>query len=131
MLDSESHRIGSHKSCRHFHILTGCNADVQVYYTTPSKKSEGVKGYWCHPCYNEHRGEVIELEGMRVRKVTCGQDLCSHQSNCSICNGSWLTDSVLASIAVGEHPGVLEKGIQLAATVRARCWRALMSAGIF
>ena len=42
---------------------------MQVYYTTPSKKSEGVKGYWCHPCYNEHRGEVIELEGMRVRKV--------------------------------------------------------------
>ena len=43
--------------------------EPQVYYTTPSKKSEGVKGYWCHPCYNEHRGEVIELEGMRVRKV--------------------------------------------------------------
>ena len=43
---------------------------LQVYYTTPSKKSEGVKGYWCHPCYNEHRGEVIELEGLRVRKVT-------------------------------------------------------------
>ena len=42
-----------------------------MYYTTPSKKSEGVKGYWCHPCYNEHRGEVIELEGMRVRKVRC------------------------------------------------------------
>ena len=41
-----------------------------MYYTTPSKKSEGVKGYWCHPCYNEHRGEVIELEGLRVRKVT-------------------------------------------------------------
>ncbi len=45
--------------------------EPQVYYTTPSKKSEGVKGYWCHPCYNEHRGEVIELEGMRVRKVRC------------------------------------------------------------
>lgn len=51
-------------------MLTGCSAGVQVYYTTPSKKSEGVKGYWCHPCYNEHRGEVIELEGMRVRKVS-------------------------------------------------------------
>ena len=42
---------------------------AQVYYTTPAKKSEGVKGFWCHSCYNEHRGEVIELEGMRVRKV--------------------------------------------------------------
>ena len=41
-----------------------------MYYTTPAKKSEGVKGYWCHSCYSEHRGEVIELEGMRVRKVT-------------------------------------------------------------
>ena len=56
-------------------MLTACNADVQVYYTTPSKKSEGVKGYWCHGCYSEHRGEVIELEGMRVRKVTLQSSL--------------------------------------------------------
>ena len=40
-----------------------------MYYTTPAKKSEGVKGFWCHSCFSEHRGEVIELEGMRVRKV--------------------------------------------------------------
>lgn len=43
---------------------------VQVYYTTPAKKSEGVKGFWCHSCYSEHRGEIIQMEGMRVRKVT-------------------------------------------------------------
>lgn len=52
-----------------------------MYYTTPSKKSEGVKGYWCHPCYNEHRGEVIELEGLRVRKVSaclCTAVSCSY-----------------------------------------------------
>ena len=52
-----------------------------MYYTTPSKKSEGVKGYWCHPCYNEHRGEVIELEGLRVRKVSaclCTTVSCSY-----------------------------------------------------
>jgi hypothetical protein len=42
----------------------------QVYYTTPAKKSEGVKGFWCHSCYSEHRGEIIQMEGMRVRKVT-------------------------------------------------------------
>ena len=48
---------------------SGCARLAQVYYTTPAKKSEGVKGYWCHSCYSEHRGEVIELEGMRVRKV--------------------------------------------------------------
>ena len=54
----------------------------QVYYTTPAKKSEGVKGYWCHSCYSEHRGEVIELEGMRVRKVL----LCTSQaSSLSLC----------------------------------------------
>lgn len=41
----------------------------QVYYTTPAKKSEGVKGFWCHSCYSEHRGEIIQMEGMRVRKV--------------------------------------------------------------
>ncbi len=42
---------------------------AQVYYTTPAKKSEGVKGFWCHSCYSEHRGEIIQMEGMRVRKV--------------------------------------------------------------
>ena len=68
--DPECQGAGSQKGCRLSLMVTSCNTDVQVYYTTPSKKSEGVKGYWCHPCYNEHRGEVIELEGMRVRKVS-------------------------------------------------------------
>lgn len=41
----------------------------QVYYTTPVNKTE-VKGFWCHPCYQDHRGERIELDGtnLNVRK---------------------------------------------------------------
>ncbi|KAL0048475.1 hypothetical protein WJX82_004140 [Trebouxia sp. C0006] len=41
----------------------------QVYYTTPVNKTE-VKGFWCHPCYQDHRGERIELDGtnLQVRK---------------------------------------------------------------
>ncbi|KAK9806697.1 hypothetical protein WJX73_009793 [Symbiochloris irregularis] len=38
-----------------------------AYYTTPTAKSE-VKGYWCHGCYSD-RGDYIEMEGSRVRKV--------------------------------------------------------------
>ncbi|BDA47644.1 probable histone acetyltransferase HAC1 [Coccomyxa sp. Obi] len=52
-------------------FCTSCSQRIkrnQVYYTTPAKKSEGVKGFWCHSCYSEHRGEIIQMEGMRVRK---------------------------------------------------------------
>ncbi len=38
---------------------------MQVYYTTPVNKTE-VKGFWCHPCYQDHRGERIELDGTNV-----------------------------------------------------------------
>ena len=38
---------------------------LQVYYTTPANKTE-VKGFWCHPCYQDHRGERIELDGTNV-----------------------------------------------------------------
>lgn len=38
---------------------------LQVYYTTPVNKTE-VKGFWCHPCYQDHRGERIELDGTNV-----------------------------------------------------------------
>jgi hypothetical protein len=67
---------------------------MQVYYTTPAKKSEGVKGFWCHSCYSEHRGEVIELEGMRVRKV-CGGVPC-----CCRCPCCWYTYFVLEGVRV-------------------------------
>jgi len=41
---------------------------LQVYYTTPVNKTE-VKGFWCHPCYQDHRGERIELDGTNVSLV--------------------------------------------------------------
>ena len=86
-------------------MLTCSDDGVQVYYTTPSKKSEGVKGYWCHPCYNEHRGEVIELEGMRVRKVRKRRpDLCLLLDS-SLRYPKFLTESVglSASAPMGLH----------------------------
>lgn len=41
----------------------------QVYYTTPMNKTE-VKGFWCHACFQDTRGERIELDGtnLQVRK---------------------------------------------------------------
>ncbi|KAK9824572.1 hypothetical protein WJX72_011411 [[Myrmecia] bisecta] len=50
---------------------TSCGQRIkrnQVYYCTPLKKSE-VKGYWCHPCYTEHKGDRIDLDGTLIRKL--------------------------------------------------------------
>ena len=41
---------------------------LQVYYATPMNRSE-VKGCWCHPCYQDHRGERIELDGTQVCSI--------------------------------------------------------------
>ena len=41
---------------------------TQVFYSTPMKKSE-VKGNWCSSCYQDHRGDRIDLDGTSIRKV--------------------------------------------------------------
>ena len=39
----------------------------QTFYTTPPTYE--VKGVWCHPCFNDIRGESFVLDGYPVRKI--------------------------------------------------------------
>ena len=48
-----------------FGRFSALSMTMQVYYTTPVNKTE-VKGFWCHPCHQDHRGERIELDGTNV-----------------------------------------------------------------
>ena len=47
---------------------------LQVYYTTPINKTE-VKGFWCHACYQDNRGERIELDGTNVSILAIGPSM--------------------------------------------------------
>ena len=40
---------------------------MQVYYMTPAKSTE-IKGYWCHGCYMDARGDRLDLDGSVLRK---------------------------------------------------------------
>ena len=41
---------------------------LQVYYTMPAKNSE-VRGYWCHSCHTDHKGEhVVHLDSGSLLK---------------------------------------------------------------
>lgn len=38
-----------------------------MYYCLPQAKNE-VKGFWCHGCYSEYKGDFIDLEGNHLQK---------------------------------------------------------------
>ena len=41
----------------------------QIFYTTPHDQANGeVKGYFCHQCFSDQKGDKIMIEGMHVKK---------------------------------------------------------------
>ena len=45
-------------------VIVGCFG-LQVFYATPATSPE-IKGYWCHACYSEVKGEIMEIDGSQV-----------------------------------------------------------------
>ena len=39
---------------------------LQVYWSQPLSQTSEIKGYWCHGCYQDQKGDTIDMDGSRV-----------------------------------------------------------------
>ena len=51
---------------------TSCGLKIkrgQTFHSTPPSDNNDLRGYFCHQCYNEHKGERIVMEAAQFKKA--------------------------------------------------------------